>query len=83
MTGQSYDACIAEAAKRRLRPIGFLRKGRSRIWLSDHGWWVAVAEFQAGGWKKGSYLNVAAHWLWSSSGHISFDYGGRHGGFEE
>jgi hypothetical protein len=36
---------------------------------------LAVVEFQPSGFEKGSYLNVAAHWLWSTSGHISFDFG--------
>lgn len=47
------------------------------MWLSDHGWWLNVVEFQPSSWSKGSYLNVATHWLWSESGHISFDFGGR------
>jgi len=70
-----HDRIIADAAKGALHPIGFRRKGRSRLWLKDHGWWLAVAEFQPSGFQKGSYLNVAAHWLWSRAGHISFDLG--------
>ena len=53
------------------------------MWLADHNWWLTVVEFQPSSWSKGSYLNVAAHWLWSSTGSISFDYGGRSGGFVE
>jgi hypothetical protein len=74
---------IADAAKQALTPLGFRRKGRSRIWLSDHSWWLNVVEFQPSSWSDGSYLNVAAHWLWSSSGHLSLDFGGRMPGFEE
>jgi hypothetical protein len=55
---------IALAAKRVLAPLGCVRKGRSRTWLDDHGWWTGVIEFQPSGWSKGSYLNVAACYLW-------------------
>lgn len=78
----SHDKIIATAAKQALHPLGFLRKGRSRTWLADHGWWLIVVEFQPSGWDKGSYLNVGAHWLWSRSGHLSFDFGNRVGSFQ-
>lgn len=76
-----HDALIAGAAKAALGPLEFRRKGRSRVWIADHGWWLNVVEFQPSGWQRGSYLNVAAHWLWSDSGHLSFDHGGRIDGF--
>ncbi len=78
-----HDRLIADAAKAVLGPLGFQRKGRSRLWFADHSWWLLVAEFQPSSWSKGSYLNVAAHWLWTDIGTISFDYGGRQEGFEE
>jgi len=59
-----HNAEIAAAAKSVLGPIGCKRKGRSRLWLDDHGWWVGVVEFQPSGWSKGSYLNVGASYLW-------------------
>ncbi len=78
---EAHDKIIAVAAKRMLHPLGFRRKGQSRLWCRDHGWWLAVVEFQPSGFQKGSYLNVAAHWLWSSEGYISFDLGcGAEGG---
>lgn len=67
---------IAAAAKRVLAPVGCFRKGRSRIWLADHGWWLGVVEFQPSGWSKGSYLNVAASYLWRAESHekiMAFD----------
>ncbi len=73
----SHDRIIADAAKAALGPLGFRRKGRSRTWLADHDWWLTVVEFQPSGWSKGSYLNVASHWLWSGTGTLSFDFGGR------
>ncbi|RYF27535.1 MAG: hypothetical protein EOO23_07895 [Comamonadaceae bacterium] len=74
---------IANAAKGALYPLGFRRKGRSRLWLLDRAWWLAVVEFQPSGWAKGSYLNVAAHWLWSEHEFLSFDVCNRVGGFAE
>lgn len=73
----THDRIIADAAKAALGPLGFKRKGRSRTWLADHSWWLTVVEFQPSAWSKGSYLNVAAHWLWSELGSLSFDFGGR------
>jgi hypothetical protein len=78
-----HDRLIADAAKAVLRPLGFQRKGRSRLWFADHSWWLVVVEFQPSSWSKGSYLNVAAHWLWTDMGTISFDFGGRLEGFEK
>lgn len=78
-----HDKLIADAAKAVLMPLGFQRKGRSRLWFVDRSWWLAVVEFQPSAWSKGSYLNVAAHWLWTDIGSISFDFGGRLESFEE
>ena len=72
-----HDKIIADAAKAALGPLDFRRKGRSRTWFSDHGWWLTVVEFQPSAWSKGCYLNVAAHWLWSEVDSMSFDFGGR------
>ena len=69
------------AARRVLRPLGFFQRGRSRLWIGDHGWWLVVVEFQPSGWSKGSYLNVAAMWLWFEKDYFSFDYGYRIGRF--
>lgn len=74
---------IASAAKVHLSPIGLVRKGKSRLWLKDHRWWVAVVEFQPSAWSKGTYLNVAASWLWQDKDHFSFDEFKRVGGFAE
>lgn len=81
-----HGRIIAAAARSSLKPLGFQRKGASRIWFADKGFWLLVVEFQPSAWSRGSYLNVAAHWLWKSSSdalrvHLSFDYGGRVGRF--
>src|SRR3954447_12571229 len=80
---QPHTKLLNTAAREVLRPLGVVRKGRSRTWLDDQGWWLGVVEFQPSSWSKGSYLNVAAHWLWTDIGTISFDFGGRLEGFEE
>jgi hypothetical protein len=72
-----HDRILSEAAKVALEPVGFRRKGKSRLWIADHRWWLSVVEFQPSAWSKGAYLNVAAHWLWSDFEHVSFDFGGR------
>ncbi|MBS0298129.1 MAG: hypothetical protein JSR45_17660 [Proteobacteria bacterium] len=73
----THDNLLGVAAKAALQPLGFRRRGRSRVWLRDHRWWLTVVEFQPHGSAKGSFLNVAAHWLWSEGGYLSFDFGGR------
>lgn len=73
----AHDQIIAKTAKAVLEPRGFKRKGRSRTWMADHGWWATVVEFQPSQWSKGSYLNAGAHWLWSTSDALSADCGGR------
>jgi hypothetical protein len=55
---------IAEVAKQVLAPLGVKRKGRSRTWLDDHGWWLGIVEFQPSSWGAGSYLNVGPEFLW-------------------
>lgn len=78
-----HSRIIARAAKEALAPLGCFQKGRSRTWLDDHGWWVAVIEFQPSAWAKGSFLNVGACWLWYAKDSLSFDDGSRIEGFRE
>ncbi|MEM8982933.1 MAG: hypothetical protein AAGC71_07905 [Pseudomonadota bacterium] len=60
-----------------LKPLGLQRRGSSRIWLDDHGWWLVVVEFQADPETAGSYLNVGASWLLHDTSHLGFDVGYR------
>jgi len=75
MSTPDHNKLIAKIAKSVLAPIGCIQKGKSRVWLDDHGWWVGVIEFQPSAWAKGSYLNVGAHWLWYEKEFFSFDDG--------
>ena len=82
MKQNEHGRILAVAAKRHLTPVGGRRKGQSRVWLIDHGYWLVQIEFQPSGWSKGSYLNAGAHWLWRyEPGPITFDYNDRVEGF--
>ena len=67
---------ITAAAREHLQPIGLRRRGRSRSWFDDRGWWLIHVEFQPS-LNNGTYLNVGAMWLWANSDHWSFDDGYR------
>ena len=66
MADNEHGRIIASQAKIALQPSGFRRKGQSRVWIADRGFWLSVVEFQPSSWSKGTYLNVAVHWLWGS-----------------
>jgi len=63
-TPADHNRLIAQAAKTALAPIGCRRKGRSRLWYLDRGYWLILIEFQPSSFSKGSYLNVGPQWLW-------------------
>ncbi|MEH0937751.1 hypothetical protein [Micromonospora psammae] len=67
---------VAAAARQYLQPLGLHRKGGSRVWFDDRGWWLIVVEFPPSR-SDGTYLNVGAMWLWHERDHWSFDDGGR------
>lgn len=78
MADLAHSKLLTAAARDILRPAGLRQKGRSRVWLDDHAWWVGVVEFQPSAWSRGSYLNVGAMWLWHPAPHhIRFDVGHR------
>lgn len=81
--GSTHNSQLAKVAKKHLGPLGMKRKGQSRLWFQDNGWWLGVVEFQPSSWSRGSYLNVAAMWLWNAKDYWSFDDGGRVERFHE
>lgn len=81
--GITHNSQLAKAAKKHLDPLGMKRKGQSRVGFQDNGWWLGVVEFQPSSWSRGSYLNVAAMWLWNAKDYWSFDEGGRVEKFHE
>ena len=68
------DRIIAAAAKAVLTPASPGRQERSRLWISDHGFWAAAVEFQPSSRQRGTYLNVGVSWLWRPKGSWSFDW---------
>lgn len=83
MSTPPHSKLINKVAREVLKPIGVKRKGQSRIWLDDHGWWITVVEFQPSAWAKGTYLNVGINWQWYPQDYFSFDLGYREAGFVE
>lgn len=68
---------IASAAKAALTPLGCMRMGKSRTWISDQGYWLIVIAFQPSSWEKGTYLQVGAMWLWRARKGLAFNVGHR------
>lgn len=62
---------ITSAARESLKPLGVAQRGRSRVWIDDHGWWLGVVEFTAPR-VAGSGLSVGAMWLWHDVDHLAF-----------
>jgi hypothetical protein len=77
-----HTKILTALAREVLKPIGLRQRGRSRTWIADHGWWLAVVEFQPSAWSRGSYLNVGAMWLTYPMDHIVFHDGHREHAFE-
>lgn len=67
------DKVIAAAATRVLAPIGLVRKGRSRTWIDDHGWWLLNVEFQPSSHAVGCYLNIGTQHLWVVRDHLTLE----------
>ncbi|MGO9769510.1 MAG: hypothetical protein ACLPSW_08140 [Roseiarcus sp.] len=76
-TQNEHGRLIAAAAKAALAPIGCVRRGQSRVWISDQRYWAIMIEFQPSGFSKGSYLNVGASWLWYERPGLAFNVGYR------
>jgi hypothetical protein len=83
MTTPTHSKLINKAAREVLKPAGLVRKGQSRVWLDDNGWWLTLIEFQPSSWTKGTYLNVGVSWLWYLKEYMSFDIGYRQSSFIE
>jgi len=59
------------------KPYGIKRKGQSRFFIDDHGWYTIGIEFQPSKSGNGTYLNIGVNFNWNIQGHFSYDIGGR------
>lgn len=62
-----HSKLITAAAREVLRPLGLAQKGRSRVGLDDHGWWLVTVSFQPSSYMRGAYLNVGAQPIWTGA----------------
>ena len=70
----SAHSALAAAARAALQPLGFERKGRSRTWLADRGWWLLIIDFQPSSWQSDlAYLNLGEQHLWVERDHFVFE----------
>jgi hypothetical protein len=54
--------------------MGLVQKGRSRTWLDDHGWWVAMVYFAPSPWAMGASLGINATMLWVGQDWLPLSY---------
>jgi hypothetical protein len=73
LMSETHGRVISAAAKSALWAVGFRQRGRSRLWLLDHGYWLNLVEFTPSRWSKSVSLMNGAHWLWTGTGSMSFN----------
>ena len=74
MANDASNQIIKQLCKDVLLPLGVFQKGTSRIYVDDNGYFFTVIEFQPSAHAKGTYLNVALHFLWNERNYLSFDF---------
>ena len=74
MSTDPHSKIIRQLCKEFLLPLGAFQKGTSRIYIDDNGYFFTVVEFQPSGYAKGTFLNIALHFLWNEREYLSFDY---------
>ncbi len=78
---RQHDKIINMAAKKVLNSHGLFRKGTSRTWLDDNGYFMIFVVFDASNWSQGSYLGVGIDFLWEKweglNDTFAYDYGSR------
>lgn len=72
-----HNRVIDTEARNALKPLGLTQKGKSRVWLDDHGWWLIQVEFQPSAWSRGSYLNIGINWMLYEGSVGAFNVGSR------
>lgn len=74
MATEPHNRIIKQLCKEILLPLGVFQKGASRVYIDDNGYFFTLIEFQPSAWAKGTYLNVAMHFLWNERDYLSFDF---------
>jgi len=74
MNNNEHSKIIAKVAKQKLKPLGIVQKGKSRIWFDDRVWFTIQIEFQPSSWSRGTYLNIGANFHWYKQEYLSFDF---------
>lgn len=54
--------------------LAFFKKALPDYTIDDNGYFFTVVEFQPSSYSKGTYLNVALHFLWNEREYIAFDF---------
>ena len=72
---RQHDKLINAAAKKVLSPHGLFRKGTSRTWVDDNGYFVIFVSFGSSNWSQSARLGVGIDFLWK------YDSGGPGTGF--
>lgn len=84
---RQHDKIINAAAKKVLVPQGLFRKGKSRTWVDDNGYYMTFVVFDASNRAKGAYLGVGIDFLWEKTEGLnkilSYSYGERENTFCE
>ena len=76
-----HSKIINKVAKQFLKPDGIERKGQSRTWLDDNGWFTTVVEFQPFKDRQGTCINIGVNFHWYVKNYWSFDIGYRESNF--
>lgn len=85
-TLRQHDKLINAAAKKVLSPQGLFRRGTSRTWVDDNGYFVIFVSFGASNWSQSARLGVGIDFLWkydSGGPGASFSYSYGHNSIED
>jgi hypothetical protein len=74
MEKSDHNKIIKSLATKLLKPYGIKRKGQSRTFIDDHGWYYILIEFQPSSWNRGTYLNIGVDFNWYLDEYLGFSF---------
>jgi hypothetical protein len=83
MENLEYNKIIKTIATKLLKPYGIKKKGQSRLFIDDNGWFLIIIEFKPHKYKRGTFLNIGINFNWYFNDYFSFDIGNREKDFIE